>query len=391
MLVIQLLFWTALGLLILTYALYPLIAYIGAQLKKYREFDWDDNNLPSLSVVIAAYNEEAYIQAKIENTLSLDYPEHKKQIIIVTDGSTDKTNETVRKYPSCQLMFLAERNGKIAAVDRAMQQVSTPLTVLTDANAMLNKEALLKIVRHFKNLEVGAVAGEKKVRSGKEANASGENLYWRYESFLKNMDSKWNSVVGAAGELYAIRTNLYEEVPSDTILDDFMITLQIAKRGFKVAYEPQAYAIESASLNLHEEMKRKIRICAGGFQSIYRLGDLANPLKYGTLSIQYLIHRVFRWTVAPVALIALLLSSLWLTVQGVGLYAVFLGLQMLFYGQALNGLLKADKAKTFPGFYVPLYFVVMHWCVFPGLWRYWRGQQSVNWSKAKRAANLISG
>ncbi len=378
-------FWLSLGLLLLTYVFYAGITSLGAYVNREKQASTSSDFTPELTILIAAYNEESYIREKIENTLALDYPADKKKIIIVTDGSTDTTNEIILEYPSCQLLFKADRQGKIAAVDRAMLQVKTSYTVFTDANTMLNKAALLNLMRHFADPKVGAVAGEKKVRSGKGASAKGENLYWRYESFLKEMDANWHSVVGAAGELYAIRTSLFEPVPTDTLLDDFMVTLSIAKKGYRVAYETEAYAIEDSSLNIQEEMKRKIRICAGGFQSISRLGDLANPFKYGVLSIQYLIHRVFRWTVSPLALALLILSSSYLALEGLFFYQFILLMQMAFYGVAILGKLLPNRKWPIPGFYVPYYFVVMHWCAYLGFWRYLNKQQSVNWAKAKRA------
>ncbi len=379
------LFWAGLALLVYTYLGYGLVAWLGAKWAQSRRkktaagTDW-----PEVTLLVAAYNEEDFIEAKIKNSLALDYPEGKLKCLFVTDGSTDRTNEIIRRYPEVTLLYEPARRGKIAAVDRAMEQVDTPITVLTDANAMLNREAVRRMAVHFRDPQIGAVAGEKRVKSAGAANAKGESLYWRYESTLKKLDFQWYSVVGAAGELYAVRTRLFQKVPPDTLLDDFMQTLLIARSGYRVAYAHDAYAVEGASADTREEMKRKVRICAGGIQSIVRLGDLINPLRYGVLSIQYLSHRVFRWTLAPLALVIVLLTNIVLAWNGSPLYQVLLAGQLLFYGLALAGYLRQDRPGLFPGFFVPFYFAVMNVSAYLGFARYLRGRQSVNWERAKR-------
>ena len=185
-----------------------------------------------LTVVIAAYNEEDFIEEKIQNTLSLNYPKEYLKILVVTDGSSDLTPELARKYKNIRVFHEPERRGKIAAVHRIMKHVDTPITVYTDANTLLKDEALLEIARSFQSPEVGVVSGEKKILIPEEADAStaGEGLYWKYESTLKRMDAELYSAVGAAGELFAIRTDLYEAVPSDTIIEDFYMTMKNAPK-----------------------------------------------------------------------------------------------------------------------------------------------------------------
>jgi cellulose synthase/poly-beta-1,6-N-acetylglucosamine synthase-like glycosyltransferase len=279
----------------------------------------------------------------------------------------------------------------MAAVDRAMGYVQSPISVFTDANTMLNQAAIKKIVRHFADPEVGGVAGEKRVCSADGASARGESLYWRYESFLKRKDAEWGTVVGAAGELFAVRTDLFNSLPAHTILDDFVQTLLVVKSGYRVAYEPAAYAMESASLNLREEWKRKVRICAGGFQSIGMLGDLANPFRYGRVSFQYLSHRVLRWTLAPAVLPLLLLSNILLALSGDTFMQAILLLQVLFYLQAAQGFALAGKKVRIPGFFVPAYFLMMNWAAYRGFFRYLGKTQSAVWEKASRRSLLPTG
>ena len=388
MFTMKILFWIAFSLLFYTYLGYGLISFLGARSKKKKRqatiqdqiIDW-----PEVTILVAAYNEASCIEAKIQNSLELDYPKHKIKYLFVTDGSTDQTPALIRQFPDIRVLHSLERKGKIAAVERAMEFVKTPITIFSDANAMLNSSAAKEIALQFLDPNVGAVAGEKRVESGQNASSGGESLYWKYESQLKKWDADWGSVVGAAGELFAIRTELFENLATDTLLDDFMQTLLIVKKGYRVAYAPKAFALEAGSLNLKEEMKRKIRISAGGFQSILRLGNLVNPFEYGIVAIQYLSHRVFRWTVAPVALLLMFFSNLILINKGFVVYDLLFGGQILFYGLALWGALSTAGKSRIPGFFVPCYFTMMHWCAWLGAWRFFRNTQAVTWEKARRA------
>ena len=223
------------------------------------------------------------MEEKIQNCYQLDYPKDKIQLVFITDGSNDKTSEIVKRHENILLLHNANRKGKTAAINRAMSFITSEITVFSDANAMLNEDAIKNIVRHYSNPKVACVSGEKRVSIPEKAAASsaGEGLYWKYESKLKLWDSNLYSATGAAGELFSIRTSLFETVKEDTILDDFMISMQLVIKGYKIAYEPNAYALENGSENIQEEFKRKIRICAGAFQSMLRLMPLLNIFKYG--------------------------------------------------------------------------------------------------------------
>lgn len=386
------LFWICLGILFYTYLGYGCLLMVLLKLKKtflpsgLRQKT--NGYMPSVTLLVAAYNEEADIKQKIENSLKLRYPADKLSLLFVTDGSNDKTPVIVAGFPQVQLMHLPERSGKIAAVARAMPRVKSKLTVFTDANTLLNPEALLKLVRHFQHAEVGAVAGEKRVQSpGSDAAAgAGEGFYWKYESTLKKWDSQLHTVVGAAGELFAIRTALFEHVPADTLIEDFHMTLRIAQKGYKVVYEPEAVALEGPSANSQEELKRKIRIAAGGIQAIVRLKALLNPFRYGMLSFQYISHRVLRWTLAPLALLLLLLSNIGLALQGSSLFRFFLLGQLLFYAAALAGYWLESRKIKLKAFFIPYYFFLMNYAVYAGFFRYLRGRQSVLWERAQRQA-----
>src|SRR5690554_4501796 len=219
-----------------------------------------------------------------------------------------------------------------------MKFIETPIVVFSDANTSLNRQAIRNIVRHFEDPKVGCVSGEKRVMVEEKDSASsaGEGIYWKYESFLKRLDSEFHSAVGAAGELVAFRTDLYEVLPEDTILDDFMQSMLIASKGYKIVYEPDAYAMETGSASIKEEMKRKIRISAGGWQSIQRLWNKITPAKEFTLYFQYISHRVLRWTVTPFLLILVFLLNILLW-EVHWVYQVLMVGQIGFYLAALLG------------------------------------------------------
>ena len=384
-------FWLCLALVVYTYLGYGVLLYglvkVKQAFKPRPPVMYPEDELPEVTLIIAAYNEADFIDEKIRNSLALQYPPGRLRIWVVTDGSDDTTPQRVDAYPEVSHFFQPERRGKIAAVNRVMPLVTTPVVIFTDANTLLNQRAAVRLVQPFKDDKVGAVAGEKRVNSGSQeaASGAGEGLYWRYESALKRGDATLYSVVGAAGELFALRTKLYEEVPGDTIIEDFYLTLSIAQAGYRVAYEPEACATEGPSATVKEELKRKVRIAAGGIQAIVRLRALLNPFRYGVLSFQYISHRVLRWTVTPFALVGLLISNLSLAGSAGSFYRLFLAGQLLFYALAVVGRILAAKKIKMKAFFIPYYFCVMNYAVFAGINRYLRGSQSVVWERAERA------
>jgi len=276
-------------------------------------------------------------------------------------------------------------------MNRGMEFVKTPIVIFSDANTNLGKESVRRIVNLFSNPTVGCVSGEKRIvdKESDVASGAGEGLYWKYESALKKWDAELYSVVGAAGELFAIRTELYRHVEKDTLLDDFIISLRVAQDGYTIQYDPEAYAIETSSANVKEELKRKIRISAGGIQSVVRLSSLLNIFKYGILSFQYISHRVLRWTLTPLCLVLLIPVSFILAynegIFGFGLYSVLFWLQLFFYGAALLGWFLENRSTSVKVLFVPYYFFIMNLSVVLGFFRYMKKSQSVNWERAKRA------
>ena len=374
------LFWLCLAIVVYTYVGYGLILYLLVFIKRLAIkakplADITDDCLPEVTLMVCAYNEEDIISEKMSNTHSLDYPADRLHLVWVTDGSTDNTNSILSTYPDVKIVFSPERRGKSAALKHGMKEVSTEIVMMTDANTMLNPEAIREIVRLMQDPKVGCVSGEKKVmaKSDSDEAAQGEGLYWKYESTLKRLDSELYSAMGAAGELCVIRRQLMTDIPDDTLLDDFVISMEIVRMGYKIAYTSKAFAMEYGSADLHEESKRKRRIAAGGLQSSWRLRSLMNPLRHPVVAFQFVSHRVLRWTITPVCLFALIPLNTILVLSGEGIiYTIIWILQILFYASALAGM-RISK-----------YFVFMNLNVFRGM-AYLLNNTSGTWEKAKRA------
>lgn len=346
-----------------------------------------ENVLP-VTLIVTAYNEEKTLEQKIHNTFAINYPADKLQIIFITDGSVDGTPGLVQLYPAIQLLHLPERKGKYAAIKRAMKEVQTPVVIFSDANTMLNADCIKNIVGHYGNQKTGGVAGEKKISGNKNFSAVGEaeGLYWKYESFMKRLDAGLNTVTGAAGELFSIRTALFQELDDELILDDFVISMQICLQGYKIAYEPGAFATELPSVSLAEEEKRKVRISAGAYQSIRYLKECLNIFKHPVLSFQYISRRLLRWIFCPVMLVLLLLTNIFVAASGQSahFYKWALCTQIVFYLFAMAGWLFVRVGKRAGMATIPFYFVFMNYCLLKGFIKFVKGRQTVLWEKSLR-------
>ena len=394
MLTLKILFWASLLIVFYTYIGYGILLYIIIRVKR---LFWGspqkavlpaDDELPSMTLMICAYNEEDVVAEKMENTLALDYPKDKLRIMWVTDGSSDRTNELLKAYPEVDIVFSPERRGKTAALKHGLRELKTRYVAFTDANTMINAGALREIARLFTDPTVGCVSGEKRVAARKagEMAAEGEGLYWKYESTLKRWDNELYSTMGAAGELYAMDPKLCREVPDEALLDDFMMSMYVVQAGKRIAYTPDAYAQEYGSANIFEESKRKRRIAAGGLQRIWWLRSILNPFHQPLVTFQYVSHRVLRWSITPIAMVLLLLVNIALVAMGAGnFYTVILILQILFYLMALAGWLLNRYGYKNKLLYTAYYFIFMNFNVFRGMAYLRTHGKSGAWEKAKRS------
>jgi biofilm PGA synthesis N-glycosyltransferase PgaC len=389
----SILFWVLLFIVFYTYFGYGIIVWLFLKLrdmfKKKNAAGADDYQLPGIAFIIPAYNEGEVIAEKIQNTIDLNYPPERLKIIVVADGSTDNTPDVVKTFPGVIFLQAPVRKGKAAAMNHAVEYSGdSEILVFSDANTSVNSDALKKMILQYANPKVGGVSGEKKVLSLESGEGKGESAYWKYESALKQLDSRLHSVAGAAGELLSVRRSLYEPLEESIILDDFVLSFRVCMKGYSVKYEPKAVATENPSLDLKEEKKRKLRISAGAFQAIQKLLPLLNIFKYGTVSFQYISRRVFRWVVCPLALPLIFILNIILVVQHsepLILYKLLLTLQVAFYLISLVGGILAGVGRKVGVFYVAFYFVFMNYSVFGGFARYLRGGQSTNWDKSARA------
>lgn len=384
------LFYIFLGIIAYTYIGYPLLILLVGQMiqlfRKRAEKKVDHSqNLPHITIIIAAYNEFNYLEAKIRNTLSLVYPIEKRSIFIVTDGSTDGSEILVSHYPEVQLFHQPERKGKAAAINRALSDVKHGIVLFTDANVLLNEHTLHHLAPHFEHPLVGAVAGEKKVSDGKERGAVAvEGLYWKYESIIRKSDATVHSVSGAAGELFALRSELVKPMPEGIICDDLYMSLRVIDQGYRIAFEEKAYGIEAYSFSIAKEWKRKIRIAAGSIQMLVVINWWKLLIKRPLPVLQLVNRKLLRWLVVPylVLLIPVFIVCIDISGNETPLSGVLFLCTGFYVWALLGGML--IKFKFIPRFfYLPFYFVWANLAVIVGTWRFLNKKSYAVWEKVR--------
>lgn len=386
----EIVFWLLIGLVVYTYVGYGFVLYFIVKIRRalgINTIQTDSSFEPDVTLVVPCFNEEDFILEKVKNSLELDYPKEKLRLIFITDGSSDKTVDLLKTVDGIEVLHEDRRAGKSAAENRAMTFVKSPIVVFCDANTILNKACIKELVKHYANPKVGGVSGEKRVmiKDADNASAAGEGIYWKYESTLKKWDYELYTIVGAAGELVSFRTELMTDLEEDTILDDFMQSLRICKQGYRFAYEPNAYAMETSSENVKEELKRKVRIAAGGWQSMNRLKSLLNPFSSFVLFFQYVSHRVLRWSISALALPVIFVLNIFLYLHAEGMYTYLLVAEVVFYSLALLGWALENRQIRVKILFIPYYFLIMNYAVFAGFFRWLKGSQRATWERAKRA------
>jgi poly-beta-1,6-N-acetyl-D-glucosamine synthase len=340
---------------------------------------------PKVSLVIPAYNESKVIREKIENSLRIDYPSDRLEIIVASDGSTDGTNNIAQEYEhrGIKLIGLQPRAGKISVLNRAIPAATGQIIVLCDANVMFLPNALRRLVRHFTDSTVGAVSGDVRIASEDAPFGESEGLYYKYERFIQLQESALGSTVTVDGGMYAIRKDLFQTLPSDTILDDFIIGMNVALAGSRVIYDPSAIATENATETVQQEFRRKVRIVAGAFRELCRGRPVPSPLQV-QLFWSYFSHKVLRWFVPWMLLVILMGNALLIWKHpGSVLPLSLLAAQGLFYGCALVGCTRPNaRWPAIVG--VPFYFCMVNAAAWIGSLRGLIGIEKVTWRKAER-------
>lgn len=375
-----------LALLAYNYLGYPLLVIALSRLRpagRPPELPKARSDWPSVSLAIAAYNEERVIDGKIRNSLALDYPRERLEIIVVSDGSSDRTPEIVSSFADRGVIGLHEppRRGKSAALNRGVGRAGGEVVVFSDANNDFAPDALQALVRHFADPKVGGVCGVKQIKPADERQSTrGDSLYWRYESAIKRAEGRLGSITNADGEIFAIRRRLYQPLDERVINDDTQVTFDLVNQGYRVLYEPAARSHEYASSHIRDDFFVKVRMVAGGFQSLVLNARMFLPPRRA-FSLAFISHKVLRWT-APLPLLGLLVLSAALSARPV--YAALFGAQGLFYATAVWGAHAIQRRPLPPLAYVPFYFSAMNLAALTGLWRFLRGRQGTHWRKAAR-------
>lgn len=368
------------------YALYPALVMLLARLapapepKRYGPHD----DWPTVTLLIAAYNEERVIGQKLRNSLALRYPKP-IEILVVSDGSTDRTPAIVESHAGRGVvsMHRPERRGKTAALNRGVAAARGDVIVFSDANNDFNERALEWLVAPLADATTGGVCGVKRIRSAADRESSvGDGLYWRYESAIKDAESRLGSITNADGEIFAMWRALWKPIPEHLINDDAQITFDIIDQGRRVLYEMRAESVESASIRIEDDFHVKVRMVAGGFQTLAtHWRSLLPPRSW--FSLAFLSHKALRYLM-PVFLLVLLAGSLLLALRGTPGMGALLGLQVAFYALAFAGWRLLRHATLPTVLYVPFYFCAMNLAALLGLMRYLRGQQGTSWRKAAR-------
>jgi len=361
-----------------TYAIYPALLLLT---RTRRERNWPLASLPTVSVIIPFHNEERWAIRKLENTLSWTYPADRLQIIAVSDGSTDRTTMLLRQYDDrVTVVAYPTRQGKPTALNLGAVQATGDILIFTDANAFPHPDAVHALVQRYTDASVGGVCGNVALQGEGSLEPLGEGLYMQYERWLFVHESRGLTMVGADGALFSIRRALFAPLPIDTITDDFAIALGVVAHGRRVVYEPAAHSVEVVVPDVQAEFRRKIRMIAGGYQTLWRYRHLFNLWTRPSVAWQLLSHKLLRWLV-PVFLLSAMAAAF--VARQHPAMALALGIQIVFYSMALCGWLSQTLRRWMP-VYVPYYFCAVNTAAAIGLWRYLVGGQSVTWQKVKR-------
>jgi cellulose synthase/poly-beta-1,6-N-acetylglucosamine synthase-like glycosyltransferase len=387
----QWLFWVCLFLVLYSYFLYPLILFAVYSLSQIPR-DWryltsrrdrrtpslGPTDLPRVSLVVAAYNEEDCLPEKIQNARELNYPADHLELVFVSDGSIDRTNEILSnlKEQNVRIALLSRREGKATAINRGIALAQCDILIFSDAATLFCPDAIQKLVRHFSDPSVGVVCGALQFRASEESRQT-EGVYWKYESMLRLMEGRLGATLTASGAIYAVRRVCFRELAKDTILEDFIIPMHARKEGFQVVYDPEAVAVDFAASSVAGEFTRRVRLAVGSFRA---LGELIHtPLK-GFALLAFVSHKLLRWVV-PFLLIGMIVCSCLLLHST--FYRVVAMIQVLFYLWAAMGYLFEFQAKRVRFGLLGYFWLAMNLAFLVGFWRFLFSHRDSTWQKVR--------
>jgi len=363
---------------------YALLMFLAARVSRREEGLSSSTEQPSVSLIIPAYNEEDVIRKKIENALAIDYPRERLEIVVASDGSTDGTVELAESFADRGVRVLAyrERRGKTDLVNDAIRVSIGEVLCLCDANVMFRSDALARLVARLNSPRVGAVSGDVRLASDESTFSEGESTYYRMERTVQLGESRIGSMMGVDGGMYVLRRNLYQPVPPDTLIDDFVIAMRVIRQGRRVVYEPLAIATENGTPRATHEFRRRVRLTAGAVQALKR-GDWPSPFKTPIAFCQFISHKLLRW-LGPIWLVLILLSSLMLWNHGLVYQAAVIA-QGAFYLLAIIATFSLTIRETRIGGIV-FYFAMSHVAMAIGLVKGLFNRQRVTWNRTERTA-----
>ncbi len=348
---------------------------------------------PQVTMIIAAYNEEAVIAERLDNALAMDYPPAQLEILVASDGSTDATEQIVSGYASKGVRLLSlPRQGKIHALDAAVSYATGAILVFSDANTMCDRQALRALARNFADPAVGGVAGHTAYRlhAASESSGRGESLYWDYDTWLKQMESLTGSIVSAHGGLYAIRRELYCPSPDASVTDDFAISTAVVEQGYRLVFDADAHATEFAVPEARREFRRRVRLMTRGLRGVLMRRRLLNPFRHGFYSLVFFSHKVAR-RLAPLALLGLAASSAYLWSTGPVYLVAAMG-QALFYTTAAVGyVLRQAHVGGLKVIYVPFFYCMANAACALALLQLLRGERIELWQPQRHAMSSRNG
>ncbi len=371
-------FWACFLLVAYTYVLYPAVLFLAASAAR----RWgraavapEGAALPAVSLVIPAHNEERHLGAKLANLAALDYPRERLEVVFVSDGSTDATNEILGRAAQAgaiTLVALPIRGGKSSALNRAVPRAKHDVLVFSDAATLFAPDAVKNMVRHFADPRVGVVCGALQFQASTESRQT-EGLYWRYESLLRLMESRIGVTLTASGAIYALRRECFVPLSADTLVEDLVVPMAARRLGFRVIYDPEARGTDFAASTVAGEFSRRVRIATGSFRALG--GLLRGPLDPVT-AFAFVSHKLLRWTL-PFLLIGMLVTSA--AMLDSSIYRALFVLQVLFYAWGLAGYLLRRRIEGIRYALVPYYLLAMHLAFLVGFVRYLSGRREIEW------------